>query len=421
MTSAAWLPSAVSFNRTQKVLSRGDQLAIWRDRSFGVAWIIVAALGDWLRLFGGAVFLLCFAAVAFSAGKDLLRPVARLPMIFSAFAVVIVGLSYLHILPAGWTRFYDRAAIANQAGSVIAFGVFLVASQRWWERVRLGYISDTTLIVISVFAITCWPVLDFIISGDFEIARVMGTLRNGTMAFFVIASYFSFRGRPVWTMSVVAVLLAVIVSGRYYSQTLLTFLLFFLFLGTRWLRIPLGRQAVSIFVIILCGAALYGMTDPIAVWRLDANTGWRLFFWNDVLRSTSLTNGIGVGFGTEALSNYYAGADQAEFMADTRIDESFLLVGTHNAMMDTLLRLGVVGLVLFLLVLWTSRPLRDASAGRNNHTAFAFCIAVICLFTNVAIQSPLYAIGVAFALGYVRSTRSLVPAQQYRQRRYTQT
>jgi hypothetical protein len=388
----------------RQAVATGEAIERWRDKAFLAGWLIVGGAGDALRAFGGAPFVLAFALLAYSGGTYYLRRDARLPLALSGFAFVYVLLSFLHVLPGGWTRFYERSIIINEAGSVVAFGIMLISAHRWWDRVRSGHVSAFyvgALAIVSLFLEALWEVA----LGGGE-GSLLSTLRNGAVAFLVISAYYSFRGKLVWSLGILGLLVSLFINPTGYLQTLLTFALFGGFYALKTLNIPAGRLASFGFIALALTLTVIGMSNPDTVfWNVDRNTGWRLMFWKDALECVGLTGGVGVGFGTEALTNFYP-VVQREFFPDSKIETSFMLIGTHNGFMDTTLRLGVVGLVLLIATFLTCIPVRDRSASRSSAAGFAFCVAFLCAYLNVALQSPLYAVGISFSLGLARSLRA---------------
>jgi O-antigen ligase len=156
-----------------------------------------------------------------------------------------------------------------------------------------------------------------------------------------------------------------------------------------------------LFLLLLAAATVYGLLDPLRVFEIDQNTGWRLAWWNDVLAATTQTGGIGVGFGTEALRNEYATVLQR----DTYHEEggAFLLISTHSAFFDTMFRTGVVGVSLLCFILWRCFPHPRIPPLSRAHCCAMFAVLIVCLHSNLGLQSPMYALGVAICIGFLQS------------------
>jgi hypothetical protein len=164
---------------------------------------------------------------------------------------------------------------------------------------------------------------------------------------------------------------------------------------------------VMVFAVVLAttlALLTFDLRDYVQLYYADYNTGWRLIFWRDVFRSTELTHGLGVGFGTEALANVYPGMPRPIFFSHAADNPDFVMIGSHNAFTDTLLRCGLPG---FTMLVWifvsSARILRRQYSPA---VAISFCGAFLCAFVNVALQSPLYSAGIAFALGFCRAMQS---------------
>jgi hypothetical protein len=369
----------------RQAVATGEAIERWRDKAFLAGWLIVGGAGDALRAFGGAPFVLAFALLAYSGGTYYLRRDARLPLALSGFAFVYVLLSFLHVLPGGWTRFYERSIIINEAGSVVAFGIMLISAHRWWDRVRSGHVSAFyvgALAIVSLFLEALWEVA----LGGGE-GSLLSTLRNGAVAFLVISAYYSFRGKLVWSLGILGLLVSLFINPTGYLQTLLTFALFGGFYALKTLNIPAGRLASFGFIALGPDAHRHRHVEPgYGVLERRPQYRWRLMFWKDALECVGLTGGVGVGFGTEALTNFYP-VVQREFFPDSKIETSFMLIGTHNGFMDTTLRLGVGRAGAAHRDVPHLHPVRDRSASRSSAAGFAFCVAFLCAYLNVALQS----------------------------------
>jgi O-antigen ligase len=154
---------------------------------------------------------------------------------------------------------------------------------------------------------------------------------------------------------------------------------------------------------LLAGVTIYGIQDPLRVFEIDPNTGWRLAWWKDAIEATVQNGGIGVGFGTESLRNDYG----ALLERDSYREEggTFLLVGTHSAFFDTLFRTGLVGVFLFLLVLVRCIPTANIPPLARAHCCSIFAIMILCLHSNLGLQSPMYSIGIAVCIGFLQAER----------------
>lgn len=369
------------------------------DVAFFSGLVIVVAFGDHLRIFGGAFFLLALVMICASTRFSMTRKDQIWLPIFVAVTVVYIFFSYLHLLPYGWTTYYNQDVIPNQSVSVLSFAFVVAASQRWWTRLSVGLVSSRKLVVLALTWVILGLFIDRLIGGSWTFERISATLRSGNLIYIFVLAFFAVRGSFLAWVSLLASAAFTILVGKYL-QTGLIYLIVIGLISLSFIRMHWGKGLVRAYITTLLALSTYGIFHAYQIWRLDFNTGWRMQFWHDVLQSTVLTGGFGVGFGTEALKDIYPGLANRVF---SETGESFLLIGTHSGFMDTLLRMGVFGLVPLAMIFWTSFPRISKVRHLTNLCAVAFVLAFTCTFTNVGLQSPLYMLGIAFCLGYVRA------------------
>ena len=193
------------------------------------------------------------------------------------------------------------------------------------------------------------------------------------------------------------------VAQDHFLQNTIVYLMLLGFLATTIVRIPADRVMLVMFILLLATATIIGIHDPGRVFEIDVNTGWRLAWWKDGLEASAQTWGVGVGYGTELLRNEYSALLQRESYREE--GGNFLLVSTHSAFVDTLFRTGGLGLALLCIILVRCFPHRDMALPARAHCCAMFAILVLCLHSNLGLQSPMYSLGVAICIGYLQSAR----------------
>ncbi|MER8880319.1 O-antigen ligase family protein [Mesorhizobium sp. M0408] len=343
------------------------------------------------------------------AGRTLLSPQNIPALLLTCWGLLYVGLSYLELLPDGWTRYHQAGIIVQQSSFVFLLLPVIAASQKWWEDKGIDRHRDAILVgtVILVFIVSI-PARLYVF-GDIETPldppKAFVTLQNDVMIALVGITYLAMvRMNPIvggFLLMLVFILSATI---EFRLQNVLAYFVAMAASFLCMIGLHLERTLANILMLGLVGLAIFGILDPISLFVLDPNTGWRVTFWRDALEALAETWGIGVGFGTEALRNEYTMVIGRLFFLPEE-DTSFLLIGTHNAFFDIILRLGMVGLVLWSAVIIGCYPSSKMPVRVRAHAAVAFFTLFICVFSNVALQSPLYVIGVAFTIGYLQSLR----------------
>lgn len=127
------------------------------------------------------------------------------------------------------------------------------------------------------------------------------------------------------------------------SQSQLVVLCIFLFF--------LFRRPKLVVLALFVGLISFSLIAPIFptyLHGIDPNTGIRAMFWHDTWIVIRDTSGLGVGYGTEYIQNNFVNLKHSDWTIVSEYSKDRLLIGTHSAVYDVLLRNGVVGTVLFL-------------------------------------------------------------------------
>lgn len=178
--------------------------------------------------------------------------------------------------------------------------------------------------------------------------------------------------------------------------------------------LPFGRVLMSVLGIALAIGVVLAVTgeewlDPFV--RSDTNTLVRLQLWRYSFPDI-LEHPFGIGYGT-AYSDVRAIADPHIHHVYKGNQNNALVIANHSSLIDVPLRLGVLGLIVFTMVLWRSfiDALRSSQAILG---VSAIAMVLIIGAMNPALESAKSAIFVAFAIGLARgiSLPSLVPGHQ---------
>ncbi|MCC6948884.1 MAG: hypothetical protein IT539_14050 [Bradyrhizobiaceae bacterium] len=386
------------------------------NTSFGFArgdgWIFVAlvlaivGIGEALRVFRAPALLLIALVAATYARESMFRRQNFPLLLFSVWGLIYVVLSFIDAFPAAWTRYYDRGAIFQQASFLAILLPLVSASQKWWEDARFDFNRDAVLIAIVLAAFLFGSVIDIIMFGtEGMIPRPLVTLRNFVFIGLLALTYLIFRSER-WRSIAIGVF--VVLTGwsiwwALYVQNVIAYATIFGFLTMAILRISADRLMLFLFVLLATIVTIVGILDPLPIFEIDPNTGWRLAWWGDVVEALRDTWGVGVGFGTESLRNEYSAIlHRDSYRAEL---EDFLFVGTHSAFFDTMFRTGVVGFLLLCIVLVRCFPHPRMAPLARAHCCAMFALLILCLHSNLGLQSPMYSIGAAICIGYLQSER----------------
>lgn len=373
---------------------------------FVVLVIGIVALGESLKVIRTPALLLIVLIAAFYARQAMLRSQHLPLLLFSAFGLIYVILSYVQAFPAAWTRYHDTSVIFQQASFLAVLLPVVAASQKWWDDVQFDINRDAVMIAIVLVAFFLGTVVDIILLGwDRTGFRPSVTMRNYVFIGLLALTYLAFRSDK-WRGPAIILLLILFgwsVWSPLYLQNTLVHLILVGFLAVAMLRIPADRLMLGLLLLILVVASIVGMQDPLSVFEIDANTGWRLAWWRDALEATAQTWGIGTGFGTESIRNEYADLLQRDQYREE--EGTFLLVSTHSAFVDTIFRTGAVGFLLLCTILVRCFPNSHTPPLARAHCCAMFAVLILCLHSNLGLQSPMYSLGVAICIGYLQSER----------------
>lgn len=274
-------------------------------------------------------------------------------------------------------------------GSLLTAEQLIVAIRRAIEITIL-----LTLLYIAVYRAAAWaPALDGApgFRGPFS-------HKNSAGMFFAIASLFavdqlrSWRGRAVMVAS-----LTFVVLSRSSTALVLTIVGV---LGVAYVWRLLGRSrpgrratnavlaVIALFVVPVTIARFLG--DATALVGRDATLTGRVDVWRAVLRPirTHLLSGVGYGGPWLNLTPF----SQSLFR-----DIGFRAYHAHNAYLDWLLQIGLIGLLLLLgIVMVTMTRLGSAATNGSRPAVVLFVLLALMLAGAVAESSPL--LGEGFVL-----------------------
>lgn len=384
--------------------------------TFTVLLLAICLLGGAGLKALGSPFLafIIFLSLAY-VGRAVLSVQNLATLLLTAWGLLYVGLSYLGALPDAWTRHHQGDVIVQQASFVFLLLPVIAASQKWWDDRNVDRHRDAILVTMIVLVFIVSIPVRMYVFGDIESyldpSKPFVTLQNDVMIALVAVTYLTIiRTPPLAGLILLTLVFILSVSIEFRFQNVLAYFVALAAALLCTIGLHVERTVTNILILAITSVALFGMLDPVSLYTLDPNTGWRTIFWRNAMEALTETWGIGVGFGTEALRNEYTLIGRAFFLPEE--NTSFLLIGTHNAFFDVALRLGIVGLVLWSAVILGCYPAAKMPARIRAQGAVAFFALFICVFSNVALQSPLYVIGVAFVIGYLQSLRRIADSAQ---------
>ena len=372
-----------------------------------------APVEQW-RLAWAALFAV--PAIVFCLGFDVLRPLNELPLaasaacaIISAFLVgrlvvplglvllVIVSslwlmLSLLRALPSSWTVYYDAVAAVRHWSWIILIPIFMTAYYALFRHCREFVTRHAMVLAIGYYVLGR---INLFVSGNSDPERDfffygVSNLNMPMLALF----YFSLFSRKRPVVVDVLLILAVAVLSTSMTNLIVAMSAMAIRLTPAFRLAPAGVAAC--LLTMLAVAPSFAPT----IYNSDNNAGVRAIMWRDAIIAVSDTNGVGVGFGTEYITNEFGEVAGPDWQLMPERDPTRLFISTHSAFYDVLLRLGVLGAA--LLFLWLGRY---AVLTRKipDHSARAAASLAVLVYASLAFNPALISVniflGVAFVLG----------------------
>ena len=243
---------------------------------------------------------------------------------------------------------------------------------------------------------------------------VIFKLCNNTVSYYLLI-IFSFiivndERKNYFTKFIIMIFTAIYLKFIYSESTAFIMLLIYLFMvlfNKKVLNILQRRRLIFYFFLIVIGILAYYKRDFIIQYLKvrDANYWWRFTYWISEIRVLAKTGFVGIGYGST-----YASVDIFNILRGGFIDpETGVAVNSakvlfttaqHNSYMNVLYRLGIIGFVLFIRIIFSlifkyRKYLRD-TYDKTLYLAF-LNINVIIIF-NVGLESPQFLIPFYMAL-----------------------
>jgi len=378
--------------------------------------MLPCASGISLRLIG-PLFLI--TPIGFCILYAILRRTSppRLLGLYFCLCLLYAVLSSNRLLPPAWQVHFMEEAILRQLVPLTGFVAVAWASKAYFLRrlvdgdVFYGAPAFIFLGLLVAPAVMFGQGLGYEGQDSLHaIPALYGALINNvTIAdFFVIGAVFLTRD---WRRYVAFTYILVVAATSHFAQfKLVSLALIAIALGVSGRKVII---AVAVILPIIYAIGLYHIPEVI---RSSPNSGIRLAFVSDALRSTVETSGVGVGYGTESVRWRYDFQQMPTFtflpdpmsMTRERMLEA-LSTGVENSFAESLMRTGVIGCLLFVLSYFVAMPRRDLPCDLGRHASMVFCMSFIGIFVNSALESPLSTVGHAYVYGYLLSLRVFGP------------
>ncbi|MCW5726922.1 O-antigen ligase family protein [Parvibaculum sp.] len=356
----------------------------------------------WLRPVGtiGLALPLLAAALICIASRKLLYTRTYIP--FLLWSTTILFFSLYELMPGSWTVHFDRFAAIRHFAPLVFLPLLATAFFIFFSRFGSIIERNVVFVLCTLYSIHVLIGALTFLAGN----PVMGgvgsiyTLTNSTMPMIIALIIFLYREGTNLLVRLMGMSALLLIASS--AQTFLVAVLFIALSITR------KRRFIALLSLV-CLAAFLAIAPlfPRELHQLDANSGVRAVLWGDVWRLIADTKGLGVGFGTEYITNQFYLLKGADWGLEN-FHSDYLFIGTHSTFYDMLLRVGIVGFGLFLhwflTVIFSQKSMPQKNAGIMFYAAAL--IFVVSNAVNVGIYSINFLFGCAMVLGFMEALRS---------------
>ena len=383
-----------------------------RDRLVSV-WCCATSVGymsvfDILRYAASpALFLATLLALAgVSIGWRVAR-IGRLHL-FISVSILYLSLSFFHVFPKTWTIYWDSGAALRQWSWAILLPIFTGSFSIVFRYAKHHFIRHSIKYVLFLFVITRCSLLFAPLEIDIDTQTrytIYTFVSENALFTFFLALHVIYRVKPS-LFSVIALLPLTLLFSSAQSSIGYASLLAIWFVGCG----PLVIAGLSAALTALLVIAPYYVKS---LYMLDHNTGFRALLWSDASKAFLESRGIGVGYGTEYVSNDFGAFDIGAWKITQEDASNRLLIGTHSTFYDILMRTGIIGITSFgywfVSIMRTSLDSKT-SDGRMN--AFACVLLLLINSVNMGVTSVNFMLGTCLCAGWLLSNTSLKNPRQ---------
>ncbi|MGL1958238.1 MAG: hypothetical protein OCD00_13070 [Colwellia sp.] len=304
--------------------------------------------------------------------------------------------SFLNVFPSAWTKYFVIKAIPQQA----LFVYSLLPMFYLFFTFTLYYLHSTKKLEQLIKIILIFLLLDKIIHAalnGFEpqfFFSVAGLGNTAALAVFAFGLLIANTDNLRWKLFIL-ILFAAMSFYSPFSQNKVYALLFV------WILLVPKYSLLTLIAFIFSTVFFYVffVNDPMVVRQIDQNLTVRLVLLQDAINGFFESHMIGVGYGTESLSNYYILFKNPTFQ---NVDEAgFMHISVHNSFATMFFRLGILGAGAFIAFLITIVfAIKSVKKNRELMVVFFLCFYIVA-FQNPALESFGYMIGTFLMLGSI--------------------
>jgi len=410
MSSSAFVISTARHSPRQadwRGLSLSDCVLFWPG-----LWL-ACALGAGIRLIGILYVVLPVGLCLLYALIERVVP-PRLLTVYLAFCAFAAALSKYGLFPSSWQSHFMEEAILKQFLPTLGFfAVGWAAKAYFRKRFRYGNVFVGGQLAAGLGILLEVPIAFYLglgYQGDYSLYQMfaaLGSFLNNTLisVFFITGYiYFTKDWRRYFGLCTVFMIAAITHFAQFRLWTLL--------LLATFVGVP-ARKALTALIAVLIVAFGVAINFGPQLMTLMPNEGLRAIMMHDGLLTMVDTDGIGIGYGKEAVRNRYKVPGEPDFRFlpdwDTMSPDRKLQALSNtieNSFFMTLLHTGIIGLCLLLSALFAAFPPRGLPRNAQKHAVVVFGMMIIASSVNAGLDTPLENIGLGFLYGYLLALRA---------------
>ena len=317
--------------------------------------------------------------------------------LFFLYGCVVVGLSYLglyQLLPSISAVYFDGSYIPRQAYYLFFLPLIILAGDDLFTLRCIDFMRrHHVAFFIILYALACLHT---------------HSLELGVKDCLLLSVFVCLRERPDKVVDLVLFLVVMLSPLREHGEmtqmAIRAFCAIFYLFGNHRNVCRYGIYAILTMALV-CYVLPFIPLDGL---ELEANTAWRLEYWNDELSQLLRTGGLGVGYGSSYATRDFIGLGFSGPFAPTEEYtslEKMYVVGCHNSFVSIAYRLGVIGAALLIAYLFKLACYDGGrGSGLSASAGFALAAALAIVTFNVGLESPEYFFLFAFAVAFYNAS-----------------
>lgn len=297
------------------------------------------------RIFSGynLIFLIFIIFIYIFFHKNKIFFINKNLLLFVFFSLIYAFLSFINILPKSWTVFFSVSAIPQQSLFILMIPLLVFI---FHEKIEFNLIKKINLSYFFFFNYFLYKIIDFVfINNDRNILDLF-TIRTLSNSSCLLISFFLFNlyyvDKKFYKFFLLTIFLIISLISPFAQNYIFAILVILI-----WL-FPNRVKAIIIIYIISSLMAYFYLSKNLELARLiDNNLPIRIIMTKDAIIGSALTNFIGVGFGTESITNNYYEYGIYNFYDNQ--NQKLIFMSPHNSFATIFFRTGLIGLILFLI------------------------------------------------------------------------